>query len=121
MLQLSRQVDPGDALFASVNQLYHAIMTWLKKYQKWCAVMKELKFRYMLPLMKAIVASPNAVAEIKEFRKGKIKALAAIEKAESPAGWLADEKTIQALNLSARRRETGLKRSRTRYKREHTL
>jgi len=97
-------------------------MTWLNSYKLWCRGMAELRYRYMRPLVDEFTKHQDAQDELNDFQERITKAKDALTKPIKDTVDLS-EKVVQTLNLSARRKDgsTGLKRSRTRYKREHTL
>lgn len=76
----------------------------------------------MRPLIDEFAKLPEAQDEFNEFQERISKAKDALSRSMDSTVDLSD-KVVQTLNLSARRKDgsTGLKRSRTRYKREHTL
>jgi len=105
-----------------LNDIYHTLMTWLRNYKQWCRGMAELRYRYMRPLIDEFAKLPEAQDEFNDFQERITKAKNALSRPVDAMVDLSDE-VVQTLNLSARRKDgaTGLRRSRTRYKREHTL
>jgi len=105
-----------------LNGVYHNLMKWLHNYNQWCKGMSELRNAYMGPLIDEFAKLPEAQDEFNDFQERITKAKSALVRSIESTADLSD-KIVQRLNLSARRKDgsNGLKRSRTRYKREHTL
>ena len=105
-----------------LNELYDKLMTWLHYYKGWCGGMKELKDIYVQPLIKQFSQSDEAQEEFNNFQERINSARAVLNKPADDTVELT-AKMVRNLNLSARKPgpETELKRSRTKYKREHTL
>ena len=84
--------------------------------------MKELKDIYVQPLIKQFSQSDEAQEEFNNFQERINSARAVLNKPADDTVELT-AKMVRNLNLSARKPgpETELKRSRTKYKREHTL
>ncbi|KAK5958204.1 hypothetical protein OHC33_000045 [Knufia fluminis] len=107
---------------AVLNNIYHTLMAWTHNYKIWCKGMAELRHKYMRPLIDEFTKHSDAQDELNDFQERITKAKQALTRPIDSTVDLS-EKVVQTLNLSARRKDgaTGLKRSRTRYKREHTL
>jgi len=102
-----------------VNQMYDAVMTLEQGYKRWCNAMRELTENYMSPLMDRIANSQDIMEQI-EQEENAIRAAAELDQL-APGMQPLDDRTIQALNLSARRREAHLARVRSRCRRQRTI
>ncbi|KAK5097079.1 hypothetical protein LTS08_007099 [Lithohypha guttulata] len=111
-----------DTIAKKLHMLYDKLMSWHHKYKQWCHGMRDLKNTYIQPLIEQYSNSKEAQEEFNDFQERTNKASAALEK---PAEEMAEmtENVVKTLNLSARRpgASSSLKRSKTRYKREHTM
>lgn len=105
-----------------LNEINDKSMMWLKKYKQWCFGMQELKSRYIKPLIESYSKLSEAQSEFKDFQDRICKARAAVKRPIDDVKELT-EKAVQDLNLSARRPGPVMnkRRSKTRYKREHTI
>lgn len=105
-----------------IHDIYNILMTWLQSYKQWCNGMKELRYRYMKPLIHQFTRQLEAQRDFVDFQDRLDRARKTLRKPVDSNGDLSD-KMVQTLNLSARRPgpATSSKRTRTRYKREHTL
>lgn len=105
-----------------LNSLYFALMEWWHQYRMWCRSMTNLQTQYLQPLIEQASRSEIAMTELAE-----IKTNVAIGQTALILSSVNDpkekEQLMKNLNLSARRpaAETVARRSRTRYRREHTL
>lgn len=107
-----------------LDDIYNELMSWLDRYRQWTQGMQELGNDYMKPLISQLVRTPEAQDEFHDFRERVAKAKTTLTKPVDDKVSLTD-KVVQTLNLSARKANgtgpSSLKRSKTRYKREHTF
>lgn len=104
-----------------LNKLYDVLFTWLSDYRQWCNAMRDLKQQYMSPLVEQILASKATCDNAKSMQRAKGKAEVAINNPEGPSMLPMDERTLNALNLSARRIDGSQKKKKTRFRREKTI
>jgi hypothetical protein len=109
--------------FNMINDIYDKLMTWLQDYKRWCQGMIQLRSQYMKPWIDQLSRSEGAKEELADFRLRIGKAKAALARPVMTGMDSTGERLVNNLNLSARRPgpEISLKRSKTRYKMEHTL
>lgn len=108
-----------------LNNIYHHLMDWLAQYQRWCRDMSDLRKRYMKPLLDCMATSPIAQEDLRDLQERLSQARSVLTKPIRMSDEITDKTIVKVLNLSARRvgNEHGiaLKRTKTRYKREHTI
>lgn len=111
-----------DSIGGIMNEMYDKIMTWWHNYKLWCCAMQDLRCNYMQSLVVEFKTSKEAQEDYTDFQLRLGKARSSLARSIEETAKMT-EAMVQNLNLSARRpgQDTSLKRSRTRYKREHTL
>lgn len=109
--------------FNLINDLHDNLIGWLKSYKEWCQGMIQLQKRYMRPLVDRLSESKSAKAELEELRTRASNAKAVLTRCVVKDVDYTEGKLVDELNLSAKKPgvNTLAKRSRARYKREHTL
>ena len=105
-----------------IGSIANKLFGWYDNYRQWCLGMRDLRLNYMLPLVEKFSEASGAQAEYNDFQT-RIGALRTALSGKIPDQAELTEDIVKKLNLSARRLGPayGLKRYRTRYKREHTL
>lgn len=109
--------------FNIVNGISDTLMKWLQNYKDWCAGMTNLQDCYMKPLVDQLSKSESAKAELADFKLRVSRARATLSKPTMIAANYQDARIVDQLHLSGKRpgADMSSKRSRARYKREHTL
>lgn len=109
--------------FSMINDMYDNLMRWLQNYKEWCKGMTDIQEQYMRPLVDRLSKSESAKAELADFRLRLSKAKAVLNKPIVRDVDYKEDPVVHQLHLSAKRPglDILLKRSKTRYKREHTL
>lgn len=109
--------------FNMINDLYDTLMKWLQNYKEWCGAMAHLQSCYMQPLIQELSKSGSAKAELADFKSRITEAKSVLNRPITTGHDSEESELVNRLNLSARRpgAEMFRKRSKARYKREHTL
>lgn len=105
-----------------LNDIYDELMSWLHAYKTWCQGMQDLKVDFLHPLLEQFGKDSKAQDEYSDLQT-RLKRLWTALSNPLPEEAAMTENVVKKLNLSARRpgpKSNSIK-SKTRYKREHTL
>ena len=113
-------VDHNQSTQASLDDLYHVLMTVEERYRQWWNDVKELGELYTKPTMRRILHSPTVIKHILEQEDIRKAAEAAARDPEGPGVQPVSEKALEMLRTNANRRQLYNRAAKVRIRHEYT-
>jgi len=120
-LMLCQTVDHNQSTQASLNDLYHVLMTVEERYRQWWNNVKELGDLHTKPTMRKILNSPTVMKHILEYEDIKEAAETAARDPEGPGLQPISEKVLEMLRTNANRRQLQDIPTKAHFHCEHTV
>lgn len=114
-------VDHNQSTQASLDDLYHMLMTVEERYRQWWNDVKELGELHTKPTMRKILNSPTVMKHILEYEDVREAAETTACDPEGPGLQPISEKVLEVLRTNANRRQLQDRPNKTRLHREHTV
>jgi hypothetical protein len=116
-----RTVDYDQLTRASLDDVYHALMTVEERYKQWWNDVKELGDLHTKPTMRRILNSPTIMEQIDEHEDMMEAAESGASDPDGPGLQPVSQKVLEILRANARRRRLQGTVNKTRFRREHTV
>jgi hypothetical protein len=120
-LKSCQPVDHNQSTQASLDDLYHVLMTVEERYRRWWNNVKELGELYTKPIMRKILHSPAVIKHILEHEDIRKAAEAAACDPGGPGLQPVSEKALEMLRTNANRRQLQDTAAKIRFRREYTI
>lgn len=120
-LKFRQTADHNQSTQASLNDLYHVLMTAEERYRQWWNDVKELGEMHTKPTMRKILNSPTVMKHILEHEDIRKAAEAAACDPEGPGLQPVSEKALEMLHTNANRRQLQGRPTKARFRREYTV
>lgn len=120
-LNFYQAVDHNRSTQASLDDLYHVLMTVEERYRQWWNDVKELGELHTKPTMRKILNSPTVMKHILEHEDIKEAAETAASDPEGPGLQPISKEVLEMLRTNANRRQLQDRATKTRFRREHTV
>lgn len=116
-----RRVDCDQSTQASLNDLYHVLMTAQERYKQWWSDVKALGDLYTKPTMRRILHSPKVLKLIAEQEDTKEAAERAASDPAGPGLQPVPKAVLQTLRANVRRRQLQATVHQSRFRRKYTV
>jgi hypothetical protein len=120
-LNSCQKVNHNRSTQASLDDLYHVLMTVEERYRQWWNNVKELGELYTKPTMRKILDSPTVIKHILEHESIREAAEAAARDPEGPGLQPVSEKALEMLRMNANQRQLRGGTTKTRFRRKYTV